>query len=163
MNESQRTDVSASSESIDMPRPTAAPLVLAVGISLAAMGLATSLAFLFVGIVVFVAGLGMWISQLLPGRGHWREPRVEPSQRPQPVTPAVGEGKRLRIGTPGYRLRLPVTVHPISAGVKGGLVGGLVMPLPALMYGLLSGHGIWWPVNLLAGMVIPGVGNMSEN
>jgi hypothetical protein len=35
------------------------------------------------------------------------------------------------------------------------------MPLPALVYGLLSSHGIWWPVNLLAGMVIPGIGRMS--
>src|SRR5262249_14344156 len=48
------------------------------------------------------------------------------------------------------------------AGVKGGLVGGLVMPVPALLYGLLSGHGIWYPVNLLAGMVLPGVGAMTE-
>ena len=63
---------------------------------------------------------------------------------------------------PGYRLRLPAKVHPISAGIKGGIVGGLVMPLPALVYGLLSGHGIWWPVNLLAGMVLPGVGDMSD-
>ncbi len=100
----------------------------------------------------------MWISQLLPGRGHWHEPRVEPSRRPQPVVPAPGEVERLRHGLPGYRLRLPVKVHPVSAGVKGGFVGGLVMPLPALVYGLLSGHGIWWPVNLLAGMVLPGVG-----
>jgi hypothetical protein len=161
--DSQQTNDSASSESIEMPRPTAAPLVLAVGIALAAMGAATSLSFLFVGILVFVAGLGMWISQLLPGRGHWCERRVDPSQRPRPVTPAPGEVERLRLGTPGYRLRLPVTVHPISAGVIGGLVGGLVMPLPAFVYGLLSGHGIWWPVNLLAGMVIPGVGDMTES
>ena len=41
-----------------MPKPTAAPLVLAVGIALAAMGVAASLAFLFVGVVVFVAGTG---------------------------------------------------------------------------------------------------------
>ena len=33
--------------------------------------------------------------------------------------------------------------------------------MPALVYGLFSGHGIWWPVNLLAGMVLPGVGSMS--
>ena len=64
---------------------------------------------------------------------------------------------------PGYRLRLPVKVHPVSAGVKGGIVGGLVMPLPAMAYGLLSGHGIWWPVNLLAGMVLPGIGSMSDD
>ena len=55
-----------------MPRPTVAPLVLAVGIVLLAMGVATSLAFVLVGGIVFVVGLGMWIDQLLPGRGHWR-------------------------------------------------------------------------------------------
>ena len=61
---------------------------------------------------------------------------------------------------PGYRLRLPQDVHPISAGIKGGIVGGVVMPAPALLWGLLSGHGLWYPVNLLAGMVLPGVGKM---
>jgi hypothetical protein len=158
MNESHSTD---DSSSIDVPRPTAAPLVLAVGIVLAAMGVATNVAFLFVGAAVFVVGLGMWIAQLLPGRGHWREPRVEPSLRPRPITPAPGEVVRLRHGMPGYRLRLPVKVHPVSAGIIGGFVGGLVMPWPALLYGLFSGHGIWWPVNLLAGMVLPGVGRMT--
>src|SRR5437764_12217061 len=34
------------------------------------------------------------------------------------------------------------------------------MPVPALLYGLLSGHGLWYPVNLLAGMLLPGVGKM---
>src|SRR3981189_3522473 len=97
MNESHSTD---DSSSIDMPRPTAAPLVLAVGIVLAAMGVATSVALLFVGAVVFVVGLGMWIAQLWRGRGQWREPRVEPSMRPQPVAPAPGEVVRLRHGMP---------------------------------------------------------------
>ena len=146
---------------VEMPKPTIAPMVLSLSIMLIAAGLATSVTFLFVGLVLFVVGLAMWIAQLLPGRGHWHEPRVEPAQRPQPVVAAAGEVERLRAGMPGYRLRLPVKVHPISAGVKGGLVGGLVMPLPAMLYGILSGHGIWWPVNLLAGMVVPGVGNLT--
>src|SRR3989304_1824754 len=144
-----------------MPKPTAAPLVLAVGIVLTAMGVATSLAFLPVGGVIFVVGLGMWIRQLLPGRGHELEPLVDPALRPQPVLPAGSEVERLERGMPGYRLRLPVKVHPVSAGIKGGLVGGLVMPLPAVAYGHFSGHGIWWPVNLLAGMVLPGVDAMN--
>lgn len=63
---------------------------------------------------------------------------------------------------PGYRARLPETIHPISAGIKGGIIGGLVMPLPAFLYGLLSHHGIWYPVNLLAGMALPGIGKMSD-
>jgi len=63
---------------------------------------------------------------------------------------------------PGYRARLPEAIHPISAGIKGGIIGGLVMPLPAFLYGLVSHHGIWYPVNLLAGMALPGIGDMSE-
>jgi hypothetical protein len=70
--------------------------------------------------------------------------------------------EQLRAGLPGYRLRLPTAVHPISAGVKGGLLGGLLMPLPALLYGVLSGHGIWYPVNLLAGMVLPGMDTVTQ-
>jgi hypothetical protein len=69
--------------------------------------------------------------------------------------------ERLSEGMPGYRLRLPQDVHPISAGIKGGIVGGLVMPVPALLWSLLSHHGLWYPVNLLAGMVLPGVGKMT--
>ena len=36
---------------------------------------------------------------------------------------------------PGYRVQMPVMIHPVSAGVKGGLLGGLVMPVPALHLG----------------------------
>jgi len=36
-----------------------------------------------------------------------------------------------------------------------------LLPLPALLWGLSSGHGLWYPINLLAGMVLPGVGQMS--
>ena len=67
----------------------------------------------------------------------------------------------LRVGGIGYRLQLPQKVRPVSAGIRGGIVGGLVMPLPALAYGLTSGHGIWYPINLLAGVVLPGIGESS--
>src|SRR5262249_50757318 len=39
-------------------------------------------------------------------------------------------------------------------------VGGLLMPVPAFLWGLLTGRGIWYPVNLLAGMVVPGLGEL---
>jgi hypothetical protein len=31
------------------------------------------------------------------------------------------------------------------------------MPIPALAYGVLTARGIWFPVNLLAGIVLPGI------
>jgi uncharacterized membrane protein YagU involved in acid resistance len=147
---------------VEMPRPTAAPLTVALGAALIGIGVATSLAFLVVGGIVLAIGLGIWVAELLPGRGHEREPLAGPAGRPAPVQPAPGTVEQLGPGVPGYRLRLPTAVHPTSAGVKGGLVGGLVMPVPALLYGLWSEHGIWYPVNLLAGMVLPGLGAMTD-
>jgi uncharacterized membrane protein YagU involved in acid resistance len=147
----------AGTETVQMPRATAWPIVLALGISLLGAGLATSLVLSAVGAVLFVFALGGWIGQLLPGEGHVHEPVVEPALRPRPIGARTGTVDRLGPGMAGYRFRLPEKIHPISAGVKGGLVGGLVMPIPALTYGLVSGHGIWFPVNLLAGMVISGI------
>jgi hypothetical protein len=48
-------------------------------------------------------------------------------------------------------------VHPYSAGVKGGALGGVAMAATALAYGMISGHGLWYPVNLLAGMLMPSI------
>jgi hypothetical protein len=150
----------AAPESVEMPRPTAAPLVLALGMALLAAGVPFGPGFLVAGAAVVVAGLGIWVGQLLPGRGHAHEPLAEPARRPRAVAAAPGGVERLREGMPGYRLRLPQDVHPVSAGIWGGIWGGLVMPVPALLWGLLSGHGFFYPVNLLAGMVLPGVGTM---
>jgi hypothetical protein len=51
--------------------------------------------------------------------------------------------------------RIPATVYPYSAGVIGGLLGGLAMIPVALVYGMLSGRGIWYPVNLIAATLLP--------
>ena len=135
--------------------------MLVAGLSFAAAGLAFDTAFfLVVGAVIFLVGLIGWIVQLLPGRGHVHVEAVEPL--PRPVTAAPGTVEQLAAGEPGYRVQLPTRIHPISAGVWGGVLGGALMPIPALAYGLLSAHhSIWYPVNLLAGMVLPGVAAMN--
>src|SRR5690606_4328145 len=112
-------DSARDDDAIELPAPTVAPLVLALSIALLAAGVAMSLAFLVVGSVLFVVGLSMWVSQMLPGRGHVHEPRVAAALRPQSIAARPGAVARLQVGMPGYRLRLPVRVHPISAGVKG--------------------------------------------
>src|SRR5262245_29772591 len=111
-----------------MPAPTVWPLVLGLGIALAAVGLATSYGFVAVGAIVFVVGLWGWIGQLMPGMGHVHEPLAAPGDRPAATVAAPGTVEALRPGAVGYRFRLPERVHPISSGVKGGIVGGLLMP-----------------------------------
>jgi hypothetical protein len=49
-----------------------------------------------------------------------------------------------------HRTLLPLETFSIWAGVKGGIVGGIAMIVPAVIFGLLSQHSVWYPVNLLA-------------
>ena len=146
-----------SKDAIEMPASTAWPLVLSLGIALIAAGLAMSIGFILVGAVVFAYGLGGWISQLLPGQGHQFEPLVEPQFRAMATVPAPGTVEPLKPGAPGFRFRVPEHDHPISSGAKGGLVGAALMPIPAMLYGLIDHQSIWLPINLLAGVVIPGI------
>ena len=152
---------SAERETVEMPAPTVAPMMLSLGLILMAAGTVLGLAFLLVGSLLLVVGMCTWVAALLPGRGHFDEPLAEPAMRPGPVTVELDMVEQLRPGMPGYRFRLPEQVHPISAGIKGGVLGGILMTVPALAYGVLSGHGIWFPINLLAGIVLPGVDKMS--
>src|SRR5262245_17326225 len=160
-NEFFEVETLAGEENLEMPRPTVAPLMVALGLILLAASAPFGPAFVLAGAAILVTALGIWVGELLPGRGHCREPLVEMALRPIPVTAEPGTVERLLPGMPGHRARLPESVHPLSAGIKGGLIGGLVMPLPAFLDGIISGHGIWYPVNLLAGMVVPGIGNMT--
>ncbi|HQR05556.1 MAG TPA: hypothetical protein PLN21_01980 [Gemmatales bacterium] len=147
--------------SIEMPRPTAAPLVLALGVALLAGGLPFGLGFFIIGGMVIIAGLYLWIAQLLPGRGHVQEEIEEPVEKLAEVQ-AEAAVTHLHEGMPGYRLLLPTSYHPISSGVKGGIAGGIVMPITAMIWGVMTGHGIWYPVNLVAGMILPGIDKMSD-
>ncbi len=62
--------------------------------------------------------------------------------------------ERFRNGDENHELGFPTHVYPYTAGIAGGAVGGLAMAIPALAYGWLSGHGIWYPINLVAATVL---------
>ncbi len=141
-------------ETLEVPKPTTWPMILALATMLAAAGLVTNLVYSAVGLVLMVVGIAGWVGQLLPGQGTEEMQWVPAEQRAQPVQAA----KRQMVPLPGvlgYRAQLPYATHPYLAGVRGGIAGGIVMALVALAYGVLSGHGIWYPVNLLAAMVMP--------
>src|SRR6478736_976562 len=148
-------------ESVEMPKSTAWPIVLSLGVVLLALGVATEVAFSAVGGVLVVIGIVGWIAQLLPGRGHEHEAQAE--VKATPITARPGTVEQLKPGVIGYRFQLPEKVHPVSAGIKGGILGGLLMPIPAFIWAISSGHSIWFPVNLLAGLVLPGLPDMPHD
>ena len=148
---------------IEMPAPTAWPIALALGITLLAAGVATNLALSAAGLILSLVAVGGWIGQLSPKVGTLEEPLVPPTRQPRPVQPAPAAVESLRMGMPGHRMRMPEKVHPYSAGVKGGALGGVAMAATALAYGALSGRGIWYPINLLAGMLLPSIASSTPD
>ena len=51
-------------------------------------------------------------------------------------------------------LSWPAMVYPYKAGLIGGALGGLLMIVVAIFYGLVSGHGVWLPVNLIGATIM---------
>jgi hypothetical protein len=131
---------------IEVPAPTAWPLVVAFGCSLLFAGLVTSISVSLLGSLLSLAGCVGWFREVFP------------SEHEEPV-PVVPENIRItterrtveRVPVADYqRAWLPVQTYPISAGVKGGLAGSVAMAVLACAYGVLNAGSIWYPINLLA-------------
>ncbi len=137
----------AHGETIHLPAPTAWPIILAFGCTAGAAGLVTSLWVTAFGAVMMVAGCVGWFRQVLPHEAHEDIPVVV---QPVTITTARHVVRHIHIGGE-HRIHLPVETYPISSGIKGGIAGGIAMIFPALLYGLIAQHSIWYPVNLLGG------------
>jgi hypothetical protein len=131
-----------------MPAPTAWPFVLALGVALIFAGMLTGAAVSLLGAVLYAVGGVGWFRELFPHE-HQELVAVVPApvHEPTPARPVA----RLRVASSMPRAWLPLKAKPISAGVKGGLAGGVAMALLAMLYGVLSHGSIWYPINLLAG------------
>jgi len=144
---------------VELPAPTAWPMVMALGITLGFAGLVTQVAVTAVGVVLTIAGAVGWFRDVFPVEDVERVPLRPPSLRAAPVRPAPHKVARLVPGVGGHRVSLPVTIHPYSAGVWGGLAGGAAMAVLAVLYGVVAYRSIWYPINLLAGVAMPGLGS----
>jgi hypothetical protein len=143
---------------IELPAPSFWPFVMAAGIAMIGAGIVTNVAFLVVGAVVgFTAVLGWW-RDVIPVEKHEEVP-INQALRPAPIMVEARSVVRLQAGVGGHRVRIPEEVHPYSAGLWGGLAGGAAMAAMACLYGLVAQHSIWYPVNLLAGVIMPGMGS----
>jgi hypothetical protein len=132
---------------IEVPAPTVWPLVLALGFALIFAGLLTNVSVSMLGAVLLVAGCAGWFREVLPSQHEVAIPIVPDDLSPITLRPVVN---RLPASQDQVRAWLPLHTHPISAGFKGGLAGGVAMAVLACAYGLLKAGSIWYPINLLA-------------
>jgi hypothetical protein len=132
---------------IEVPASTAWPLVLASGFTLVFAGLLTSESVTILGAVLAAAGSVGWFREVFP---HEHEEVERVVREDLSFTTERRVVERLPLAEEQVRAWLPLETYPISAGVKGGLAGGVAMAVLACTYGLLKAGSIWYPINLLA-------------
>jgi hypothetical protein len=141
-----------SEEVVQLPAPTAFPVVLALGLTFVFAGLVTNGGISILGAgLVFFGCLG-WFRQVWPHAQHVAVPvKVQRFE----FTTIRTKTTRIQVDE-SHRARLPVHTPSVLAGVKGGIAGGAAMIVPALLYGLIAYHSIWYAVNLLGGAGVAG-------
>jgi hypothetical protein len=143
---------------IEMPGPSYWPMVLAFGLALLFAGVLTHYLVGVTGLIISLRAARGWWGDVIPAERHELVP-VNVALRPAPIEAETRSVVRLKAGEDRHRISVPEQIHPYSSGFWGGLCGGAVMAILACLYGLIAQHSIWYPVNLLAGVVLPGIGN----
>ncbi|RXH54786.1 hypothetical protein [Granulicella sibirica] len=131
---------------IQLPSPTAWPMVLALGLSLILAGMVTHIVIAILGLLLTVAGSVGWFLQVLPHEAH--EGSLVHTEEVEVVS-----SRTLieRLPTDEmHRKILPITTFQISTGIKGGIAGGIAMTVPAGIFSVLRYHSFWYATNLLA-------------
>lgn len=140
-------------EHIVLPASTAWPFVTAFGFTLLVGGLVTHVAVSIAGFAILGRGAIGWWQDIFPLERHEEVPlATEPASFVQMSRRSV---EHLTVGADDHRVRIPAEIHPYSAGLKGGAVGGAAMAIVAVTYGVISQHSVWYVVNLLAAGVVP--------
>ena len=129
-----------------LPVPTAWPMVLALAISLMITGMVTHWVVSLLGVVLLFRSAVGWFFQVLPHEHHVAVPVV-----PDALTfSSVRTRQEQSPLDAQHRKLLPVETFSITAGIKGGIVGGIAMVVPATIFSLLRYHSLWYAMNLLA-------------
>ena len=129
-----------------LPAPTAWPMVLALGLSLVVAGMVTNVAISLLGLLLTLRASVGWFRQVLPVERH---ESVAVQAQPYRSSARARSVARLPVD-PMHRKMLPIETYKVTAGIKGGIAGGIAMAVPAMLFGLIKYHSIWYAINLLA-------------
>lgn len=132
---------------IHLPAPTHWPIIMAFGTTLILAGVVTSGYISILGLVLTLLGIIGWFKGVLPHEQHEFIPVVTEDIIIRSTRTSV---ERLQVEE-SRRPAMPVESYPVLSGIKGGIAGGFAMIIPALAYGLIREHSIWYPINLLGG------------
>ena len=133
-------------DSVVLPVPTPWPMVLGLGIALVIAGMVTHWVISLLGAVLAVRAATGWFFEVLPHEHHAAVPvQIEE------ITISSTRATRAQLPIDArHRKMIPIETFSIAAGVKGGIVGGIAMVVPATIFSLLKYHSLWYAVNLLA-------------
>jgi len=138
------------SSELKVPAPTAWPVVLAFGFTLLFAGLLTSVSISLLGAVLAFCGSVGWLREILP-QEHEIPVIAEPED--DVVTTSRRIVERFPLAEAQVRAWLPLETYPVSAGLRGGIVGSAAMAVVACVFGELHAGSIWYPINLLAAVL----------
>jgi hypothetical protein len=133
-------------DTVHLPEPTAMPMVLALGISLLITGMVTHWVISLLGLIFTLRAIVGWFFDVFPHEKHIDVP-VEAGILAITTTRTTRD--QLPVSA-DHRKLLPVETFSITAGIKGGIAGGIAMIIPAAVFGLARYHSVWYAVNLLA-------------
>jgi hypothetical protein len=137
-------------QQLNAPASTAWPVVSAFGFTLMFAGLLTNVSISLLGAVLAACGSAGWLREVLP---HEHEIVVVPEQEEDVVTTSRRMVERFPLAEAQRRAWLPLETYPVSAGLRGGIVGSAAMAIVACIFGLLHAGSIWYPINLLAAVL----------
>lgn len=121
---------------VELPSPTVWPIVLALGIVLILAGMVTHWAISLLGLILMLRASVGWFREVLP---HEHRETVLVTTQVVEIATTVGQIDRLSTSE-SHRKMLPIETYTITAGIKGGVAGGVAMIAPAILYGLIYYH-----------------------
>ena len=139
-------DHSQPTGAVQLPAPTAWPMVLALGISLMLAGMVTHWVISLLGLLMAVPAIVGWFFAVLPEEQHVYVPVHSDVVEIKSTRETLA---RLPLDD-RHRKLLPIETFSVMSGVKGGIAGGAAMIVPAALYGLIRYHSVWYAANLLA-------------